>query len=58
MSTTKSHPTPNDDRADVKNPNNPAHKEAQDNRAGQLDSKNPKHQLPPAQQPVPGKKEK
>jgi len=58
MSTTKSPPTPNDERANVKNPNNPAHKDAQDNRAEQLDPQNPKHQPPPAQQPDPGKKEK
>lgn len=34
-------PTPNDQRSDVKNPNNPAQKQAQDNRANQL---NPNHQ--------------
>lgn len=34
-------PTPNDQRSDVKNPNNPANKSAQDNRANQL---NPNHQ--------------
>lgn len=32
--------TPNDQRSDVKNPNNPAQKSAQDNRANQL---NPNH---------------
>lgn len=31
---------PNDQRSDVKNPNNPAHKQDQDNRANQ---KNPNH---------------
>lgn len=34
-------PNPNDQRSDTKNPNNPAHKVAQDNRANQL---NPNHQ--------------
>ena len=33
-------PTPNDQRSDVKNPNNPAHKQAQDNRADQLNPNN------------------
>jgi hypothetical protein len=33
-------PSPNDNRADAKNPNNPAQKAAQDNRANQ---KNPIH---------------
>lgn len=37
--TTKT-PTPNDQRGDSKNPNNPAHKAAQDNRSNQL---NPNH---------------
>lgn len=34
-------PTPNDQRSNVKNPNNPAHQSNQDNRANQL---NPNHQ--------------
>ncbi len=34
-------PTPNDQRSNVKNPNNPAQKSAQDNRSNQL---NPNHQ--------------
>jgi hypothetical protein len=33
-------PTPNDQRSNVKNPNNPAHKANQDNRSNQL---NPNH---------------
>lgn len=33
-------PTPNDQRSDTKNPNNPDHKSAQDNRANQI---NPNH---------------
>jgi len=33
-------PTPNDQRSNVKNPNNPAHKAAGDNRSRQL---NPNH---------------
>ncbi len=33
---------PNDQRSDVKNPNNPDHKEAQDNRSRQLNPKDPK----------------
>ncbi len=36
----KSKPSPNDQRSNVKNPNNPAHKAAGDNRANQ---KNPNH---------------
>ena len=38
--TEKSRPSPNDQRSDVKNPNNPAHKDAADNRSNQ---KNPNH---------------
>lgn len=37
---TKKHPTPNDQRSNVKNPNNPAHKHNADNRSNQL---NPNH---------------
>jgi hypothetical protein len=33
-------PKPNDQRSNVKNPNNPAHKQAGDNRANQM---NPNH---------------
>jgi hypothetical protein len=33
-------PSPNDQRSNVKNPNNPSHKAARDNRANQL---NPQH---------------
>ena len=54
---TEKQPTPNDDRAKVKNPNNPAHKDDRDNHAGQLDSKNPKHQPAPSPAaPAPVKK--
>lgn len=48
-------PTPNDQRANVKNPNNAAYRQAQDNRANQL---NPNH-APTKGQPAkgqPGKK--
>ena len=38
--TKKSQPTRNDQWSNVKNPNNPAHKAARDNRANQ---KNPNH---------------
>ena len=38
--TNKNQPTRNDQRSNVKNPNNPAHKRAGDNRANQ---KNPNH---------------
>ena len=57
MSTKHTHPTPNDQRSDVKNPNNPAHKEAQDNRSRQLDPKNPQNAPPPVtpQDPPPKK---
>lgn len=41
-------PTPNDQRSNVKNPNNPAHKANQDNRANQL---NPNHQPTKGQPP-------
>jgi len=40
--TKKRQPTPNNQRSMVKNPNNPAYKAAQDNRANQL---NPNHPL-------------
>jgi len=33
-------PTPNDQRSDVKNPNNAAHKAAADNRSNQLNPNN------------------
>lgn len=36
----KKNPSPNDQRSNVKNPNNPAHKASKDNRANQL---NPNH---------------
>lgn len=36
----KKSPSPNDQRSNVKNPNNPDHKAARDNRANQL---NPNH---------------
>jgi hypothetical protein len=39
--TKKSPPSPNDQRSNVKNPNNPAHQAARDNRSNQL---NPNHQ--------------
>lgn len=55
MNTKDAQPKPNDQRADVKNPNNDAHQDAQDNRAGQLDPQNPKNQ-PQADAPKPGKK--
>lgn len=41
----------------MKNPNNPAHKDAQDNNARQRNPQDPKHQPPPEPQPSPGKKE-
>jgi hypothetical protein len=56
MSTKGSHPTPNDQRANVKNPNNPAHKAAADNHAQQLDPQDPKHQGPREAPPAPVKK--
>ncbi len=34
------HPDPNDQRSDVKNPNNPAYEDDQDNRADQLNPNN------------------
>ena len=53
---TKDPQNPNDQRANVKNPNNPAHQDAQDNRSEQLDPQNPKHQPPPEAPPNPNKK--
>jgi hypothetical protein len=43
-------PKPNDQRSNVKNPNNPAHKQAGDNRANQM---NPKHSPSKPQGPKP-----
>ena len=48
----KSNYTPNDHRSIIKNPNNPAHKDAQDNRSKQLNPQDPKHQ--PKQEAPPG----
>ena len=56
MSNKQSPPKPNDQRSDVKNPNNPAHQEAGDNRSRQLDPQDPKHQAPRESQPAPAKK--
>ncbi len=36
----RNHPDPNDQRSDVKNPNNPAYEDDQDNRANQLNPNN------------------
>lgn len=36
--------SPNDDRSDSKNPNNPAYEAASDNRADQLNPNNPEYQ--------------
>jgi hypothetical protein len=46
----------NDQRSDVKNPNNPAHKDAGDNRSRQLNPKDPKYEGPREPQPAPMKK--
>lgn len=56
MGNKQSQPTPNDQRSDVKNPNNPAHKDAGDNRSRQLNPQDPKHQGPREPQPAPVKK--
>ena len=59
MSTKTSPQTPNDERADVKNPNNPAHKDARDNHSRQLNPQDPRHQPPPTEPaPSPSKKVK
>lgn len=59
MNDKSSPPTPNDQRSDVKNPNNPANKDARDNDSRQRNPQDPKHQPPPAQPPPsPVKKEK
>jgi hypothetical protein len=36
-------PTPNDQRSNTKNPNNPAQKASQDNRSNQMNPNNPRH---------------
>jgi len=46
----KHRPSPNDQRSDALNPNNPAHKAAQDNRSRQLDRKD--NATPPAAPPT------
>ncbi len=50
----KSEPSPNDQRSNVKNPNNPAFKHAQDHRSVQLNPNDP-HNTPaaPAAPPAP-----
>jgi hypothetical protein len=52
----KKAPLPNEQRSDVKNPNNPAHQGAGDNRSRQLNPKDPTHQGPREPQPAPVKK--
>lgn len=49
----KKNPTPNDARSNAKNPNNPAHKYAQDNRSRQL---NPKDTKTRKEGPNPGRR--
>ncbi len=49
-------PSPNDNRGDVKNPNNPKHKDDRDNDSRQRNPQDPKHQPPPAAPPAPVKK--
>jgi len=51
--TKKSQPARNDQRSNVKNPNNPAHKSAADNRSNQ---KNPNHAPTKGVSPSGGKK--
>lgn len=36
-------PSPNDQRSNVKNPNNPAHQAGRDNRSNQMNPNNPTH---------------
>ncbi|MCP3142920.1 hypothetical protein [Pyxidicoccus xibeiensis] len=36
-------PSPNDQRSNTKNPNNPAQKSAQENRSNQMNPNNPRH---------------
>lgn len=58
MSNEASKPTPNDQRANVKNPNNPAHKDARDNTSRQANPQDPKHQPGHQRQPPgPGQKD-
>jgi hypothetical protein len=56
MSTKPSQPTPNEQRSDTKNPNNPAHKDAQNNRSRQLNPEDPMNQPPKEAPPSPEKK--
>lgn len=49
-------PKPNDQRADVKNPNNPAHEDAANNRSRQRNPQDPKYEGPSEPQPPPAKK--
>lgn len=39
-------PTPNDQRSNTKNPNNPAQKASQDNRSNQMNPNSPRHNTP------------
>jgi hypothetical protein len=56
MSSKHSKPTPNEQRSDVKNPNNPAHKDAADHRSRQLNPADPQSQGPrEPPPPAPGK---
>lgn len=43
MSKGRSGRTPNDDRSDSKNPNNPAYEASEENRADQLNPNNPEY---------------
>lgn len=46
-------PSPNDQRANVLNPNTPAHRAAQNNHANQLNPNNPAYEPPANAKPVP-----
>lgn len=43
MSNKDKMPTPNDQRSDQMNPNNPGYKSAQENRSDQMNPNNPRH---------------
>lgn len=57
MSNEAPKPTPNDQRSDAKNPNNPSNKDARENNSRQVNPLDPKHQPGHQRQPPgPGQK--
>ncbi len=52
MTDKHSKPSPNDQRSDSKNPNNPAHQAGQDDRSRRMNPQDPHYEAPP---PAPAK---